>query len=52
MSKLSNRKSIVMVGKRCPNAYEMQKDNRLKAIELANNTDPKLKEVIKYDLKR
>ncbi len=51
MSKLSNRKSIVMVGKRIPTAYEIQKDNILKAIEVANNTDTKLKEVIKYDLK-
>jgi hypothetical protein len=52
MSKLSKRKTIVAVGKRIPTAYEIQKDNRLKAIEVAEKTDPKLKEVIKYDLKR
>jgi hypothetical protein len=52
MSKLSKRKSIVTVGKRIPTAYEIQKDNRLKAIEVANNTDPKLKEPTKFDLKR
>jgi hypothetical protein len=52
MSKLSKRKSIVLVGKRIPTAYEIQKETTLKAIEVANNTDPKLKEVIKYDLKR
>ena len=52
MSKSSKRKTIVAVGKRIPTAYEIQKDNRLKAIEVANNTDQKLKEVIKYDLKR
>jgi hypothetical protein len=52
MSKLSKRKSPVLVGKRIPTAYEIQKDSRLKAIEVAEKTDPKLKEVIKYDLKR
>jgi hypothetical protein len=52
MSKLSKRKTIVAVGKRLPTNYEIQKDNRLKAIEVAEKTDPKLKEVIKYDLKR
>jgi hypothetical protein len=52
MSKLSKRKSIVTVGKRIPTAYEIQKDNRLKAIEVAEKTDPKLKEPTKYDLKR
>ena len=52
MSKLSKRKTIVAVGKRIPTYYEIQKDRRLKAIEVANNTDTKLKEVINYDLKR
>jgi hypothetical protein len=52
MSKLSKRKTIVAVGKRLPTNYEIQKDNRLKAIQVAEKTDPKLKEVIKYDLKR
>jgi hypothetical protein len=51
MSKLSKRKTIVTVGKRIPTAYEIQKDSRLKDIEVENNTDQKLKEVIKYDLK-
>jgi hypothetical protein len=52
MSKLSKRKTIVAVGKRCPNAYEMQKENRLKAIEVANNTPDEIKnKKIKYLLK-
>jgi hypothetical protein len=52
MSKSSKRKTIVAVGKRIATAYEIQKDSRLKAIEVAEKTDQKLKEVIKYDLKR
>jgi hypothetical protein len=32
--------------------YENQKSNREKALETANNCDPKLKEPTKYDLKR
>jgi hypothetical protein len=52
MSKLSKRKSIVAVGKRIPTAYEIQKDNRLKAIEVANNTPDEIKnKKIKYLLK-
>ncbi len=52
MSKLSKRKSIVAVGKRCPNAYEMQKENTSKAIEVANNTPDEIKnKKIKYLLK-
>ena len=31
---------------------EMQMTERQKAIETANNCDPKLKKVVKYDLKR
>lgn len=34
MSKLSKRKSIVMVGKRIPTAYEIQKENTSKAKEI------------------
>jgi hypothetical protein len=52
MSKLSKRKTIVTVGKRIPTAYEIQKDNRLKAIEVANNTPDEIKnKKIKYLLK-
>ena len=52
MSKLSKRKTIVAVGKRIPTAYEIQKDSRLKAIEVANNTPDKIKnKKIKYLLK-
>jgi hypothetical protein len=32
--------------------YEQEKSNRDKAIEVAKNCDPKLKEPTKYDLKR
>ena len=52
MSKLTKRKSIVEVGKRCPTHYEINKTDRDKAILNANNCDPKLKEVKRYDLKR
>jgi hypothetical protein len=52
MSKLSKRKTIVTVGKRIPTAYEIQKDSRLKAIEVANNTPDEIKQPTKYDLKR
>jgi hypothetical protein len=52
MSKLSKRKTIVTVGKRIPTAYEIQKDNRLKAIEVANNTPDEIKnKKIRYLLK-
>jgi hypothetical protein len=34
MGKLFKRKTIVAVGKRIPTAYEIQKDSRLKAIEV------------------
>jgi len=33
MSKLSQRKSIVPVGKRMPSFYEIQKENKLKAMQ-------------------
>jgi len=51
MGKLSKLKTIVTVGKRIPTAYEIQKDNRLKAIEVANNTPEEIKKPTKYDLK-
>jgi hypothetical protein len=34
MSKLSKRKSIVLVGKRIPTTYEIQKETTLKAKEV------------------
>ena len=34
MSKLNKRKSIVLVGKRIPTAYEIQKETTLKAKEV------------------
>jgi hypothetical protein len=41
-----------MVGKRIPTAYEIQKDSRLKAIEVANNTPDEIKnKKIRYLLK-
>jgi hypothetical protein len=33
MSKISKRKSIVAVGKRIPRFYEIQKENKQKALE-------------------
>lgn len=51
MSKLSKRKSIVLVGNRIDTTYEKTKTNREQAIETAEKCDPKLKEPIKYDLK-
>jgi hypothetical protein len=51
MSKLSKRKTIVTVGKRIATAYEIQKDSRSKAIEVANNTPEEIKKPTKYDLK-
>jgi hypothetical protein len=51
MSKLSKRKTIVAVGKIIPTYYEIQKDSRLKAIEVANNTPDEIKKPTKYDLK-
>jgi hypothetical protein len=55
VSKLSKRKSIVLVGKRIPTAYEIQKETTLKAKEVLEQ----LKEMnhiknkpVKYDIKR
>jgi hypothetical protein len=42
----------VAVGKRLPTNYEIQKDNRLKAIQVAENTPEEIKnKKIKYLLK-
>jgi GTPase SAR1 family protein len=52
MSKLSKRKTIVLVGNRIDTTYERQKNNREQAIEIANNTPDEIKKPTKYDLKR
>jgi hypothetical protein len=52
MSKLTKRKSVVEVENRCPNHYEIQKENRQKAIEIAENTPDEIKnKKIRYLLK-
>lgn len=38
MGKLSKRKSIVLVGKRIPTSYEIQKETTLKAKEVLEKT--------------
>ena len=55
MSKLSKRKSSVLVGKRIPTTYEIQKETTLKAKEVLE----KVKEMehiknkpVRYDIKR
>ena len=55
MSKLSKRKSIVLVGNRIDTAYEIQKETTLKAKEVLE----KVKEMehiknkpVRYDIKR
>ncbi len=52
MSKLSKRKTIVLVGNRIDTTYERQKNNREQAIQIANNTPDEIKQPTKYDLKR
>ena len=53
MSKLSKRKSPVLVGKRIPTAYEIQKETTLKAKEVAERTSEEIKyKNIRYDIKR
>lgn len=53
MSKITKRKSIVLVGNRIDTNYERQKNNREQAIELSKTDFPHLKDKpIKYDLKR
>lgn len=53
MSKLSKRKSIVLVGNRIDTTYERLKNITLTAKEVAENTPDKIKNTnIKYLLKR
>lgn len=55
MSKLSKRKSIVLVGKRIPTAYEIQKETTLKAKEVLEKTkemDHIKNKPVRYDIKR
>ena len=54
MSKLSKRKSIVLVGKRIPTAYEIQKETNLKAkevLEKAKEMEHIKNKPVKYLLK-
>ena len=53
MSKLSKRKSIVLVGNRIDTTYERQRNITLTAKEVAEKTPDEIKNKnIKYDLKR
>lgn len=55
MSKLSKRKSIVLVGKRIPTTYEIQKETTLKAKEVLEKTkemDHIKNKPVRYDIKR
>ena len=55
VSKLSKRKSIVLVGKRIPTAYEIQKETTLKAKEVLEKTKEMnhiKNKPVKYDIKR
>lgn len=53
MSKLSKRKSIVLIGNRIDTTYERQKIITLTAKEVANNTPDEIKNKnIKYLIKR
>ena len=53
MSKLSKRKTIVLVGNRIDTTYERLKNITLTAKEVAENTPDEIKfGKIKYDLKR
>jgi len=55
VSKLSKRKSIVLVGKRIPTAYEIQKETTLKAKEVLEKTkemDHIKNKPVRYDIKR
>jgi hypothetical protein len=50
MTKLSQRKTIVAVGKRIPTLYEIQQDNKLKAmqaLEIAKEQNKKVKYLLK-----
>ena len=55
MQKLSKRKSPVLVGKRIPTAYEIQKETTLKAKEVLEKTKEMehiKNKPVKYDIKR
>ena len=55
MSKLSKRKSPVLVGKRIPTAYEIQKETTLKAKEVLEKTKEMnhiKNKPVRYDIKR
>ena len=53
MSKLSKRKSIVLVGKRIPTTYERIKSITQTAKEVAERTSEEIKNKnIRYDIKR
>lgn len=52
MSKLTKIKEIDAYKPRLESIYEKQKNDREQAILNAKNCDPKLKKVVKYDLKR
>ena len=55
MLRLNNRKSIVLVGKRIPTAYEIQKETTLKAKEVLEKTKEMehiKNKPVKYDIKR
>jgi hypothetical protein len=50
MTKISKRKSIVAVGKRIPTLYEIQQDNKqkaLEALEIAKMQNKKVKYLLK-----
>lgn len=52
MSKLAKRKSIVLVGKSVPTLYEIQKENKKEALQVAEKTPNEIKnKKIKYLLK-
>ena len=52
MSKLTKRKSIVLVGKRVPTHYEIQQENKKEALEVAEKTPEEIKnKKIKFLLK-
>jgi len=55
MSKLSKRKSPVLVGKRIPTSYEIQKETTLKAKEVLEKTKEMnhiKNKPVRYDIKR
>jgi len=52
MSKLRKLKDIDSYKPRVESLYERQKNNREQALFNAENCDPKLKVVTKFDLKR